>query len=221
MSLARLITYASFCVTLSACGGGGDSGEAQSVTGLSYPAGVRAVANPAYSCGPTGPFASEVGRDLNNFWQSSVYTCSCQYDAPSICQGGGFVGQDPGYVYYDALALDRLFQISGSRLPADMVIAHEYGHAVQLWLGLNTVGKFKELQADCLAGFYIGSRIRRGSANQTDVSQAFLSACSYGDQYIAPWFSPGAHGTCQERVSSVQRGIAGNLNGLTPGGACS
>lgn len=221
MSFSRLIAYACLGVTLAACGGGGDSGDSGVVTGLSYPVGIRALANPLYLCGSAGPFASEVARDLNNFWQSSVFTCSCQYDAPNICQGGGFVGQDPGYVYFDAQALDRLYQISGSRLPADMVIAHEYGHAVQQWLGLTTAGKFKELQADCLAGFYIGSRVRRGLATQLDVSQAFSAACSYGDPYVAPWFAPGAHGTCMERVSSVQRGIAGNLGGLTPGGACS
>lgn len=221
MQYAKSVALTAICAALSACGGGGDSGNAQSVTGLSYPVGMHALASPAYLCGAPGSITSEVAKDLNQFWQSSVFACSCQFDAPSICQGGGFVGQDPGYVYYDAQALNRLDQISGSRLPADMVMAHEFGHSVQLWLGLATVGKSKELQADCLAGFYVGSRIRRGLASQVDVSQAFSAACSYGDPYLAPWFAPGAHGTCQERVSAVQRGIAGNLSALTPGGSCS
>jgi predicted metalloprotease len=159
-------------------------------------------------------------QDLNQFWQSSVNACSCQLDAPSVCVGGGFVGGDPGYVYYDAQALNRLDQLSGSRLPADMVLAHEFGHSIQLWLGLQSSGKSRELQADCLAGYYIGSRVRRGLATQADVANTFGTACRYGDPYLAPWYSPGAHGVCQERVAALTQGISGNLNGALPGQAC-
>jgi hypothetical protein len=220
MQFIRWVTYAAFGVALAGCGGAGDSGI-ETAPGLSYPAGMRTLAPPTYSCGTPGIATSEVGQDLNQFWQSNVFLCSCQSDAPSICQGGGFVGQDPGYVYYDAQALNRFDQISGSRLPADMVMAHEFGHSVQLWLGLTTINKQRELQADCLAGYYIGSRVRRRLASQVDVSQAFSAACNAGDPYLAPWFATGAHGTCQERVFAVQRGISGNLNALSPSAACS
>jgi len=158
--------------------------------------------------------------DLNQFWQSSVVACTCQSDAPGICQGGAFVGTDPGYIYFDVYALERLDQISGSRLPADMVMAHEFGHSVQGWLGVGTVGKFRELQADCLAGFYVGSRIRRGGVSQSDISSTFATACSYGDPYLAPWYAPGTHGVCQERVAALNQGMIGNLAGALPLQAC-
>jgi predicted metalloprotease len=181
---------------------------------------ARINAQPQYMCGAPGAVTLEVVGDLNAFWQSSVQACACQFDTASFCTGNAFVGVDPGYVYYDVAALNRLDQISGSRLPADMVMAHEFGHSVQLWLGLPVAGKLKELQADCLAGYYIGSRVRRGLANQADVAAAFATACSFGDPYLAPWFDPNAHGVCQERVGMVNQGINGNLAGYTPGRAC-
>lgn len=130
------------------------------------------------------------------------------------------VALDPGYIYYDSFALDQLDQISGNSLPADMVMAHEFGHTIQIWLSLSSVGKARELQADCLAGFYIGSRVRRRAATRQEVGTAFAAACNYGDPYLAPWYEPGAHGTCTERVGAVQQGITGQLSGYLPGQAC-
>jgi predicted metalloprotease len=217
--IVRVATL-SLAIILSACGGGGDGNALQVTAGLSYPVGVRTQWPSQYLCGAPGPATTQVMQDLNGFWQSSVYACACQYDAPSICFGGGFVGSDPGYIYYDAQALTRLDSITGSRLPADMVMAHEFGHTVQLWIGMQTAGKFRELQADCLAGFYIGSRVRRGLATQADVARTFNAACSYGDPYLAPWYEPGAHGVCQERVYAINQGISENLLGASPGQAC-
>lgn len=218
---SQTIVVATFAALLSACGGGGSSDGAQpATTGLSYPAGVRALAPSQYLCGSAGQSTVQVMSDLNGFWQSSVAACACQFDAPGICMGGGFVGADPGYIYYDVNALNRLDQLNGSRLPADMVLAHEFGHSVQGWLGLPAFGKLKELQADCLAGFYLGSRVRRGLASQADLSSTYNTACSYGDPYLAPWYEPSAHGVCQERVTALNQGIAGNLGGYTPGQAC-
>lgn len=209
------------CAALIAgCGGGGDSADTASVPGQSYPLHIATSNSSQYLCGPVGQTTLEVMRDLNGFWGSNVTACSCQFDAPSICRGGAFVGGDPGYIFYDTAALMRLDQITGSRLPADMVMAHEFGHSIQGALGLQTPGKFKELQADCLAGFYVGSRVRRGLATQADVANTFNVACSYGDPYLAPWYLPGSHGVCQERVSALNQGISGNLAGATPSQAC-
>lgn len=212
-------------VVLAGCGflvscGGGDAGSPPENAGLSYSIGVRAMGYPQYTCGAPGATTVEVMNDLNQFWQSWVSACACQYDAPGICYGGAFVGTDPGYIYYDVLAMVRLDALTGSRLPADMVMAHEFGHSVQLWLGLASSGKFRELQADCLAGYYLGSRVRRGLATQQDLASTFDTACSYGDPYLAPWYEPGAHGICPERVAALNQGIAGNLGGALPGQAC-
>lgn len=218
--LYRLQTFlaAALSIILYGCGGG-DSSET-ATTGLTYPVGVRPLGPSQFSCGSPGQSTIQIMSDLNQFWQSSVTACACQFDAPSICIGGGFVGADPGYIYYDANALSRLDQLTGSRLPADMVMAHEFGHSVQGWLGLAVFGKLKELQADCLAGFYLGSRVRRGLANNVDLANTFNTACNYGDPYLAPWYEPGAHGVCQERVHALSRGIDGNLSGIAPGQAC-
>ena len=206
-------------ILLSACGDSGSDNPPEA-NGLSYPAGVQRLAAPQYSCGAPGAITQEVMQDLNRFWQSSVFACACSFDAPPVCFGGAFVGSDPGYIYYDVRAMDQLDQITGSRLPADMVMAHEFGHSVQVWLGLQSFGKQRELQADCLSGYYLGSRVRRGLASQSDLASTFAVACSYGDPYLAPWFEPGAHGVCQERVAALNQGIAGNLSGYLPGQTC-
>ena len=207
-------------MALSACGGAG-SADDDAPDGGSYPANVVPSSAPPLTCGATGAATQAVMADLNSFWQSRVMACSCRADAYAAgCTGNAFVlgGAGYGYIYYDANLLNLLDLNTGSSLPADMVLAHEFGHNIQLALGLpSSAPKYKELQADCLAGFYVGSRIRRGLATQAGVLGVFATACQIGDPTASPWWG---HGTCNERVAALQSGIAGFLNGLLPGAAC-
>lgn len=205
-------------VAVACLGGCGPPATAGDV--VAFNAGVQARGPPPYACGPTGSATQRVMASLDAFWNSAVTACSCLGDAPAICSGGGFVSGDPGYVYYDPQALNLLDQYTGSVLPADMVMAHEFGHTIQLWYALPVSGALRELQADCFAGFYVGSRIAAGTATSADVASTFQTACSYGDPYLKAWFEPGAHGSCVDRVSSIQRGIAGYLGGAPPFAAC-
>jgi len=159
--------------------------------------------------------------DLNYFWQSNVQACACAQDALfNGCQNNAVVYPVTGYIYYDRNLLTSL-DSTGSGLPADFVMAHEFGHNIQLALGLpSSGGKFKELQADCLGGYYVGFRIKRGLATQGDVVGTFNVACAIGDPTFSPWWQQGAHGTCPERASALQLGISGYLSGALPGLAC-
>lgn len=200
---------------LNACGGS-DSGSPDT-----FPAHVSPSSAPPLTCGPIGQATVDVMKDLNYFWQSSAVACSCQFDAPT-CQGNAMVLDNGyGYIYFDANLLDSTYFSTGSRLPSDMVVAHEFGHNIQLALNLPaSLNKFRELQADCLAGFYVGSRVKRQLVNQYDLVQAFGAACGFGDSASTPWWGQDAHGTCSERVAAVQAGIQGFLSGLLPGQAC-
>ena len=208
-------------VLLAGCGGGaGDSAPGPTGT---FPARVQPQTLPPFSCGPQGPATSTVMADLNYFWQSGVVACACQNDAlANGCQQNAFVvgGTGYGYIFYDRLLLNSM-DLSGSTLPADFLLAHEFGHNIQLALSLpSSGGKYKELQADCLGGFYVGSRISRGLARPNDVSSAFAAACRIGDPFFSNWWVQGAHGTCTERVTALQGGIDGYLAGRLPGQAC-
>jgi predicted metalloprotease len=159
-------------------------------------------------------------QKLNAFWQSGVIACGCDPGTlASGCAHNAFVTPfGYGYIYYDADYLNTL-DAQGSTLPADFLMAHEFGHNIQLALSLSPPGKFRELQADCLGGFYVGFQIRTGQVQQADLMQAFNFSCAIGDPFPSNWWDP-THGTCQERVAALSGGIDGYLAGLLPGQAC-
>lgn len=187
-----------------------------------FAANIAPLAAAPYQCGPRGPSTESVMLDLNFFWQSRAIACSCLNDSlASGCANNAVVyGNGFGYIFYDPNLLNSA-DASGSRLPADMIMAHEFGHNVQLALQFpHTFAISRELQADCLAGFYIGSRIQRQTVTEVDVTRAFQLACTNGDSSDTPWWAPSAHGSCQQRVNAVQTGIGGFLAGVLPGQAC-
>lgn len=97
-----------------------------------------------------------------------------------------------------------------------LVIAHEWGHAIQNRLQTNLVAEANELQADCLAGAVLwGARVdgtlEWENGDTTEVSTA-LSA--FGDNY--PWTDSSSHGDAVQRVTAFgqgrNEGVAGCLN---------
>lgn len=204
-------------------GGGGDSpAQPQSGPKDSYPVGARPLTFPPFVVGPAnapGPGTVAVMQKLNRFWGSQVEAYACGPDA--LLAGCYMNAMVPGlgYIFYDRNLLNAL-DMSGSMLPADFFMAHEFGHNVQLALRLQTFGKNIELQADCLGGFYVGSQDRAGAVRQSDVLNAVTFACQIGDPMVSPWWATGAHGTCPERVAALQQGLAGYWAGLLPGQAC-
>lgn len=202
-------------------GGGGDGDDGQGEPRNSYPANVAPSGPSPFGCPAPGVATQAVMQKLNDFWESNVQACSC--DAFLLAQGcaqNGFVTPDAyGYIFYDAQFLNQLDQISGSALPADFFMAHEFAHNIQLRLGLNPPGKLKELQADCLGGYYVGYQARSGQVSFPELQRTFEFSCSIGDPFVSNWWDP-THGTCPERVAAVQAGFQGHMSGGLPGQAC-
>jgi predicted metalloprotease len=85
------------------------------------------------------------------------------------------------------------------------LLAHEYAHAIQVRLGIQyryTIQQ--ELQADCLAGAYIGDSVRAGRLrlDNGDLDEFRSGLLAVGDDPDQPWFAPGAHGTAEQRTES-------------------
>lgn len=205
------------------CGGGGDAGADSgapppSGPADSYPAHAGPLSAPPYACLTPGSSTVAVMQRLNAFWQSNVVACACDsFALAQGCFGNAFGGN--GYIFYDRDFLTYLDSTSGSTLPADFFIAHEFGHNVQTAFGAIPPGKVKELQADCLGGYYVGHEIRAGRVAQSELLSTFNFACSIGDPVASNWWDP-THGTCGERVSALQRGISGYNAMAAPLNAC-
>ncbi|PLZ84101.1 metalloprotease [Fischerella muscicola CCMEE 5323] len=90
------------------------------------------------------------------------------------------------------------------------LIAHEYAHAMQTAFEFNSrVTPISELQADCLAGVYIGLIPNIVFDNQ-DILEIASFAYRIGDY---AWWSRHHHGTPKQRVQAVVIGLRGATNG--------
>ena len=217
----RLVAVFIPVIVFSGCSGDGDSGNANpSGPQSSYAVHASPLGPPPFGCNPPGAATLAVMQKLNAFWQSGVQACSCDVvTLANGCAHNGFVHPTGvGYIFYDSAFLDIL-DAQGSTLPADFFMAHEFGHNIQLVLGLNPPGKIRELQADCLGGFYVGFQARSGQVTQADVMSTFQFSCSIGDPFLSNWWDS-SHGTCSERVSALQQGFNGYFAGNLPGEAC-
>ncbi|MFB4308004.1 hypothetical protein [Actinomadura sp. GTD37] len=118
-------------------------------------------------------------------------------DNAAYCPSGDYVAWDAhlmrsGYARGDAWVY--------------LVIAHEWGHAIQARLRRGLVSSAAELQADCLAGAVLyGSSddgaLRFEDGDEQELVDAFQVI---GDK--APWTKPGDHGSAVQRLRSFSRG---------------
>lgn len=97
------------------------------------------------------------------------------------------------------------------------IIAHEYAHAMQTAYGFQpSITPISELQADCLAGLYIGL-IPNITFDNRDVQEIASFAYRIGDYN---WHNPNHHGTPQQRVKAVVLGMQSSLQGKGGIAAC-
>lgn len=91
------------------------------------------------------------------------------------------------------------------------VLAHEWGHHVQLAMGIEaTMSIERELQADCFGGAYAQHALQSGFLQEGDVSEAVLMNMLGGDPAGTSQTVQGAHGSSDYRVTAYMQGY---LNG--------
>lgn len=121
---------------------------------------------------------------------------------------------DGDFIAYDAdWAVAAFHKIGDAFLY--YLLGHEYAHGIQVRLGESfqfTVEQ--ELQADCMAGAYIGDTVRAGglTLQDGDLDELRSGLAAVGDDPNQPWFAPGAHGSAQQRTQSFFDGYQNSLS---------
>jgi predicted metalloprotease len=119
----------------------------------------------------------------------------------------------------DFIAYDVNFAVAAFQQVGDAflyyLLGHEYAHAVQQRLGIRSRFTIDhELQADCMAGAYIGDSVRAGdlTLDEGDLDEFQSGLLAVGDDPSIPWFAPGAHGTAEQRTQSFFAGYERSLD---------
>lgn len=101
----------------------------------------------------------------------------------------------------------------GSGLSIPGIMAHEFAHIAQNKYGFQWQGKWRELHADFMAGWYVSHRGHYRVPN--DAYQAAMSLFNKGDY---DFNSSGHHGTPFERLAAFQAGYQFNQRTNNPNG---
>ncbi|GIF75417.1 neutral zinc metallopeptidase [Asanoa siamensis] len=119
----------------------------------------------------------------------------------------------------DFIAYDVNFAVSAFRQVGDAflyyLLGHEYAHAIQARLGIeHRLTIDHELQADCMAGAYLGDSVRGKALSiaDGDLDEFQQGLLAVGDDPSVPWFAPGAHGTAEQRTESFFLGYERSLS---------
>jgi uncharacterized protein len=87
------------------------------------------------------------------------------------------------------------------------IVAHEYAHAIQFVNGFMPRNiTLAELQADCLAGYYLGT-IQNVTLDERDIQEIATQAYKIGDFEFG---NPNHHGTPKQRTNAVLSGFKGS-----------
>ncbi|MCM3807120.1 neutral zinc metallopeptidase [Streptomyces sp. DR7-3] len=97
-----------------------------------------------------------------------------------------------------------------------LVIAHEWGHAVQNRLDAGLVDLARELQADCLAGAVLFGAAQDGTLTfeEGDTEELADALTALADR--TPWTDIADHGDASQRVSYFSRGARSGVKSCLP-----
>jgi predicted metalloprotease len=122
------------------------------------------------------------------------------------CPGGDLIA-------WDRSGLIEPFIDEFGAFTAALVMAHEYGHAIQARTGDNTALEqvYTELQADCFAGAWVGNVVDgKSDVFQATISELDVAVAGLIEIRDVPGSSPddpSAHGSGFDRVSAFSDGL--------------
>ncbi|MGP4000806.1 neutral zinc metallopeptidase [Streptomyces sp. 8N706] len=230
--MAVLVLMVSLAV---GCGGSGpDDVRPGDRTPATAPPTTTSPAPPAVAEEPVeediGTAVSVVDRYWDRHW-AELFTGTYRsprilggYDgaAASVPRCGGQPLADDNAVYCparDFLAWDVDLMNAGHRAGdawVYLVIAHEWGHAVQNRLDTQLVALQLELQADCLAGAVLFGAAADGMLRfeEGDTDELAQALGVLADD--TPWTKASDHGDASERIGAFTRGTQDGVKGCLP-----
>jgi predicted metalloprotease len=197
--------------------------------------GIGEPADEASSAAPPGDVVQQSLRDVERFW-AATYPALADGAAFQPVQGGFHpytrtspppaCGEEPAeyqpnafycpvgdFIAWDAEQLIPELQAEFGPLLVGVVMAHEYGHAVQARLRVpDQPTVVLEQQADCFAGAWVADALAGRSTVFRSVKPEELDSSVGGllqlrDQPGTPALAPQAHGNAFDRVRAYQEGV--------------
>jgi uncharacterized protein len=160
---------------------------------------------------------------IDAFWQRTFPdTFGRSYRSPQVRGGyqgenGPTCGGQPSVAFnafycpsQDFLAWDDQLMSTGYERIGDawvyLIIAHEWGHAIQARLQRDQVSPAAELQADCLAGATLFGAADLGllTIERGDTQELSETLQAVADDY--PWTEESDHGDARQRTAAFSRG---------------
>ena len=166
---------------------------------------------------------------------SDIYGYYPGEDTDVVCGGedaaspeNAFFCGETGEIAWDEPGLFLPYYFERGELAVGIVLAHEWGHLVQNRAEEEfPITYEQELQADCLAGSWLGGLEEEGLLDGVepggggDIDLAAETIYSLGDAPDTPFEDPSAHGQPEERLDALgfgyENGIEGCLDGYGPG----
>ena len=156
-------------------------------------------------------------RQVGSYTEDGEVSCGSEpipRNNAVYCSAGDFIAYDVNWAVTAYAKIGDAFVY--------YLLGHEYSHGIQVRLGIQyryTIEQ--ELQADCMAGAYIGDSAKAGGSvtiEPGDIDELRQGLLAVGDDPSIPWFTPGAHGTAQQRTDAFFGGYERSLAacGLTP-----
>jgi uncharacterized protein len=227
-----LLTLALGACTIEVVSGGGAAGSPPRPTAASVPAAAPDTtvdARPGDDPETRADDERTAVSATDRFWQAWFTDEGRRYVRPRVA--GGYVGSNgpscggqrsvPGNAYYcpagNFLAWDENLMQAGYTQIGDawvyLVIAHEWGHAIQAQLPDRLVAQAVELQADCLAGAALQGAADQGlvQIQEGDEQEIARTLQAVADDF--PWTDVTSHGNAQQRTSAFQAGVADGVDG--------
>ena len=165
---------------------------------------------------------------LQQFWQATLPSLGGSYSDlrggysyyRSDQGGGPSCGKEPApahnafycptedFIAWDESGLMIPYYVQGGDFAASFVLAHEFGHAMQVRLPRQeTAGVLRELQADCFAGAWSRWVASRGFLEAGDLDEATMAVFIARDVPGTPFTDPRAHGSGFERTRAFGDGV--------------
>ncbi len=124
----------------------------------------------------------------------------------AYCSAGDFIAYDANWAFAAFRQVGDAFLF--------YLLGHEYAHGIQQRLGIQQRFTIQmELQADCMAGAYIGDSARSKdlTLQDGDVDELQRGLEAVADDPGQPWFAEGSHGSARQRTQAFADGYNSSL----------